>query len=421
MAKKNDGKKTVPLAPKGPRPSAKPTGTPKSTPKSAPSGSRPGGSSNKSGSTGSGAKGYEKRQIARENEAKDKARDRYLRQAKTLGIQIDAKREGLKQLKLSRDQNLSDIGQLIDAQLGQLKEGAAKRGAGFLTAADNNAKATDSSQQQNISNLVREQSEATEQILTQGAGETDMMKALLMGARNWQANTSEANRAYFDTQASVNQGITDLNLDTQTALSNTWTQGEADKEKIWQEFRDSRSEILNEIANLEGQQAESYSYAKEMETGGDDKGGDKGGDKKVLGKKKDDGKGKGKGKKKDDGKDEPRKASALAMTTSAVPDKKKSGLPAARGRATGMAKKIPDQKVGKDSMKRSRRQMRTALEKSAEEQGESYEQKPLPDWIENYEGTAQQEASQGNSNLGAAMTMGPVGKAEGASLRRWSA
>jgi hypothetical protein len=100
------------------------------------------------------------------------------------------------------------------------------------------------------------------QLLTQGAGETDAMRALLMAARNWQANAGEANRAYFDSMASTNAGINDLALDTETAMSNAWRGAESEKDRLWQEYWKARSDTLTQRSNVYAQQLLHYRAAE---------------------------------------------------------------------------------------------------------------------------------------------------------------
>jgi hypothetical protein len=101
-------------------------------------------------------------------------------------------------------------------------------------------------------------------VLEQGAGETDMLKSMLMAARNWHANASEQNRSYYDTMRSVNSGITDLNVDSQTALANAARSAEGQREQLWQDFYNKRGEAFTQLGNVKGQQAEYYAQAKEM-------------------------------------------------------------------------------------------------------------------------------------------------------------
>jgi hypothetical protein len=211
------------------------------------------------------ARAAENRAVARANAEKKKAGKRFLEGAANLKFQIDALKHALKtDFKSARNNNLRDINKVLGQQFGLLKEGHTKRAAEFLESGKDNAKATGGVAERGFSNLVRERQDTMSAILEQGAGETDTMRALLMSARNWHSNASESNRAFFDTRASINSGINDLNIDTKTELANASVAAEADKERIWQNYYDRRSESYTQLGNTYGQQADYYAQAKEM-------------------------------------------------------------------------------------------------------------------------------------------------------------
>ena len=220
---------------------------------------------NKPTSTSNSASGAEARAIARENAAKTKAGKRYLEQAANLEKQAKALRHALKiDFAKSRKNNLADLSQALTQNFNLLKSGSAARGAALIGSAHDTEKATADTAERGISNLVRERQDTLSAILQQGAGETDIMRAMLMAARNWRENSSENNRAYFDTIRSVNSGITDLNVDTKNALADTAMNAEAERDRIWQNFYDRRSETFTQLGNIRGQQADYYAQAKEM-------------------------------------------------------------------------------------------------------------------------------------------------------------
>ena len=211
------------------------------------------------------ARAAEKRAVAREKATKKDAGKRYRRQAATLEVQAKALQKALSTTyRKGLDQNLSDVGQVLEQQLNILKSGHAASLREFQTAAEDTEIATAGNAEGTLGNMVRERSEVMGEILTQGAGETDALKAMVSAARNWQSNTSDANRSYFDTMRSVNQGIVDLNVDTKSALANTSVQAEAEKENLWRNFYERKSESYTQLGNIRGQQADYYDMATEM-------------------------------------------------------------------------------------------------------------------------------------------------------------
>lgn len=303
----------------------------------------------------------EQRALARDRAARLRAAGRYNDAAKNLQYQIKSLKDAINnEFKRGRKQNMADISLQLGQQLDQLKEAAGLRGAEFLNAASDAEKATGDVQEAGIRNLVRERADSMTAILEQGAGETDAVRAMLVNARNWNSNASEANRAYFDTMQSVNQGITDLNIDTKAALSNAQMTAEGQRESVWQDFYNRRSEALTALGNTYGERASLLGQAQEQATG--------------LG-------------------------------------KKKAGKAA---KAAGLT----DTSGGQESAKKG---MKKAFAASSNELGKSYVQKPLPEWIDNWEGTAQVNRRQENTNLASAPIFEGVQRAQGATLRKWSA
>ena len=203
-------------------------------------------------------------------DAKQKARDlktgkRYAQGAKDLRFQIRSLKDAIKrEFARSRRQNIGDLDMMLSQQLDQLKEGAAKRGEQFLTAAADTEKATSDAQESGIRNLVRERADTLSGILEQGAGETDAVRAMLMNARNFNANQSETSRSYFDTMQSINSGINDLNVDTETGLKNAHMQTQGQKELVWQDFYNRKAEALQQLGNTQGKRVEYLEQAKEL-------------------------------------------------------------------------------------------------------------------------------------------------------------
>lgn len=247
-----------------PNTSGRATDTKKGSTTSKASGSGSGGQTAQQKADAS-ARAAENRAIARQKAAEKKAGKRFLEGAANLQFQIDALKHALtKDFASARDNNLRDINTVLTQQLNLLKEGHGKRAQEFLLSGKDNEIATGSVLEHGFGNLVRERQDTMSAILEQGAGETDTMRALLMSARNWSTNANEANRAFFDTQRSINTGIADLNIDTKTELANAAVAAEADKERIWQNYYDRRSESYTQLGNTYGAQADYYAQAKEM-------------------------------------------------------------------------------------------------------------------------------------------------------------
>jgi hypothetical protein len=208
------------------------------------------------------------RQRAEQAAAMARAGKKYQSMAGNLDPQIAALRAALdKEFKKNLDQNLADVGQLIDEQTGMLKDQAEARGAEYRASGKNNTLANAAQQENSIENLVRERSDTLAGLVTQGAGQSDMLRAMVASARNWRDNTDASNRDYYDTLQSINQGITESNLDTQTSLANVFTQGESERERLWQDYYNRRSETYTQLGNLYQQQADYLDLAEENKVG----------------------------------------------------------------------------------------------------------------------------------------------------------
>jgi hypothetical protein len=197
--------------------------------------------------------------------AKRAAGQRFLDQAGNLEAQAAALKHALETgFNANLQQNLADVGKNLEDQLGILRTGAAERAKGFLGTAQDTEIATAGQSTDAFANLVRERQDSLSQILEHGVGETDALRAMVMSARNFQANQNEGNRAYFDTMRSVNNAITDLNMDTQTALGQANTAAESERERLWTDFYNRRSDSFTQLGNVYGQQRDYYAQAKEF-------------------------------------------------------------------------------------------------------------------------------------------------------------
>lgn len=242
----------------------------------APTGSNTGGSTTTRPPTGGSAasaqasanaeaRAAENRAVARANADKRKAGQRYLKQAQNLEAQAKALKRALNQeFAKNRDIGLANVGQRLTETLDILKEDAAARGGQLDVAAGSTQTAAGQQENQSLSNMVRERSDAMNLLLEQGMGETDQMRAMLMSARNMNANQNEGNRSYFDTMQSINQSITDLNADTRTGLANTFGEAEAERGRIWESYYSKRNQGFTQLGNIRGQQADYYASAREM-------------------------------------------------------------------------------------------------------------------------------------------------------------
>lgn len=229
----------------------------------------------KSGSSSSASKSsdpYARAQAAanaRADAERNKAANRYNRQAKNLEAQARALQHALnKDLKEGLLQQLGDINQSMHQQGQVIREGFRERMKSLRGAARDNDKAQGQQSMINALNRNRERTSALAEAMSQGAGESDSVQAMMMALRNWNANQSEVERGYFDTLRSIKSSQTDLEVDTKTALMNNQIQANADKEQMFTNYFNQRSDLYTQLGNTRGQQADYYAMAHEMRTGG---------------------------------------------------------------------------------------------------------------------------------------------------------
>lgn len=261
---KNDGHGSIPIyKPPKPKPVAHHSGTTASAaPKPRTAGSSTGGGKGGSGgSGGSSSNPY----LAAQKKAQGKAANRYLNSAKAMSGQIAALKNSLSEgFKANLTQRLSNIDLVSGQQDAQLLEGYGQRVKSLEGAATDNEKAEGAASFQNLGNAARERANAVTEAMNNGAGESDTLKAGMMSLRNWSSNQGDANRSFFDTLRSVNSSLTDLNVDTKTARLNIASQANADRDQVYSQYYNQRSETLTQLGNLYGQQGEYYGMAQEQ-------------------------------------------------------------------------------------------------------------------------------------------------------------
>lgn len=345
----------------------------------------------KKDSDDSGISDAEKRADAKQAERDRRTGRRYLEQARNLNPQAIALTKAIGEMKDRRKQDMRDIIKTRALQMDMLVDTAADMGEQYDIAAKNNEVAAGGTLEAGISNMVRERAETLSQLLTQGAGESDTMRAMLMAARNQNANAREANQSYWDTIASINQSIVTMNEDTQAKLADAWISGEGEREQISRDYLESSSDAYTQLGLVRQAQADAYANAREYKV-----------------------KPPRLGKNKKKGKARLSKSQDLSTT---------AGLAAAKDEkvedVSGEGKNFSKKLKGVPADKMRRRQSRKAFNTWAELQDESYKQKRVPGWVKDYQGKAQFDGRQSNSNLAAALTVETGPKAEGAKLRKW--
>lgn len=173
--------------------------------------------------------------------------------------QLDALKKLLKSgFKKARNTKLGNIDLIYGQQQGQLLDSYGDKAGSLELSRTDNEKAESDASFANLGNRARESADILSQTAEQGAGETDTLKSQLMAVRNWDSNQADVNRSYFDTVRSVNSAITDLNADTKTAGVNLAAQMLSDKESVWANYYNQRTDAYTQLGNMK---ANPYSNA----------------------------------------------------------------------------------------------------------------------------------------------------------------
>ena len=113
-----------------------------------------------------------------------------------------------------------------------------------------NEKAEADSSFGNLANRARESMDLVTQALSQGAGESDVLKTQLQALRNWNSNQGEVNRSYFDTLTSANSAITDLNTGTKSTLTGYEMDANQRRAGVWGDFYSGMADSYTQMDNL---------------------------------------------------------------------------------------------------------------------------------------------------------------------------
>jgi len=151
----------------------------------------------------------------------------------------------------ARDTKLANIQLLLTQQDKLLLDDYEARSGQLAGSMADNDKSEHDATFANLANRARERGDILTQAASQGAGESDTLRAALAAVRNWSANQSDVNRSFFDTQRSVNTAITDLNSDTRTARANTWASALSDQEQVWANYYNQRADAFTQMGNIQ--------------------------------------------------------------------------------------------------------------------------------------------------------------------------
>src|SRR6478752_5261708 len=141
---------------------------------------------------------------------------------------IDTLLKSLTGYEKGRDTGLANA----DTALGDALSGIL---ANYTGAVGNNLQDQASKSAANVTNRARERTALLSQVLSQGGGETDALRAVVQAFQNFDANQLGVDRAFFDTERQINSQIAGAN-----------SQAETSRRTAWQQFQEARGQVMND-------------------------------------------------------------------------------------------------------------------------------------------------------------------------------
>jgi hypothetical protein len=99
----------------------------------------------------------------------------------------------------------------------------------------------------NITNRARERMSLLQQAATQGAGETDQLRAQVQAFLNADQNQSEVDRAFFDTQGQINSQVAGANSQAEAQRRSAYNQNQEAIGSAWNDFWKNQGDTWTNI------------------------------------------------------------------------------------------------------------------------------------------------------------------------------
>ena len=97
------------------------------------------------------------------------------------------------------------------------------------------------------SNRAREQTSIQEQLIAQGAGETDALRSMVQAFENADANQLEVTTSYADTLNSVDSNVRQTNAATENARRNAWGQKEDSRAQAYEDYYKNYTQLMTDV------------------------------------------------------------------------------------------------------------------------------------------------------------------------------
>jgi len=183
--------------------------------------------------------------------AKKAGKDQTARENQATNDIVDSLMKSLQNYAGGRDKQLGNAQSVLDTTLSGIL-------AQYTSAADDTEKYSDRNEADydaktnaNVSNKVRESNEALAQALSQGAGETDVLKSLTVAARQFDANQLDVASGYNDTRRSIGSQLASAGSSAQNGRLNAFQQQQEAAAQAWNEFYKNNADTWTNIQRTE--------------------------------------------------------------------------------------------------------------------------------------------------------------------------
>jgi len=188
---------------------------------------------------------------AAEAAAKKAAKDQSIRENEATKAIVDSLVKSLAGYEKGRDTQIANVRRTLDTALGGILsqyQGAAEDSEKF---AARNAQDFDSKSNANILNRVRESTDLMQQVLSQGAGETDSLRALQQATRNFDANQQDVQASFRDTLRSINSNLASAARSAENARLNAWQSSQEGLASAWDAYWKNVADTWTNIQRTE--------------------------------------------------------------------------------------------------------------------------------------------------------------------------
>lgn len=181
------------------------------------------------------------------NAAKAAARSQSSKENANTQRVIDTLFGTLKGYRSGRDQALKNAQAVLRASITGLDRQYTQTVDDLESSTDRNEADEAAKTFANRSNRARESRALLEQLVSQGAGETDQLRGMVQAFTNADANQLDVTSAYYDTLNNINSSLRQANSSTENARRNAWGQAEDARAQAYTDFANNYTQVWTDI------------------------------------------------------------------------------------------------------------------------------------------------------------------------------